>query len=84
MDQLQQENRELREEVSTLKDSLERLTAMMESMVAAQNQPPPPPPLQTPIQRTVISEIVSTPISVAPVVSVPQYSMPAGFPWGMC
>ena len=50
MDQLQQENRDLREEVSTLKDSLERLTDMMESMVAAQNQPPPPPPPQTPVR----------------------------------
>ncbi|XP_050897313.1 uncharacterized protein LOC127104153 [Lathyrus oleraceus] len=52
----------------------------MEALAAAQNQPPPPP--QTPLQRTVISEIVSTPIFVDPV-SAPQYHMPSGFPWGM-
>ena len=81
MDQLKQENRELREEVSTLKDSLERLSAMMESLVAAQNQPPSPPP--SPVQRTIISEIVSVPVSVAPAASVPQHSMPPDFPWSM-
>ena len=38
MSQLEQENQELGEEVITLKDSLERLTAMMDTLVAAQNQ----------------------------------------------
>lgn len=53
---------------------------MMEALVAAQNQPPPLP--RTPLQRTVISEIVSTPIFVA-LVSAPQHHMPSDFPWGM-
>lgn len=77
MDRLEQENRELRKELTTLRDSYERLTAMMETLVATQNQSPPP---QTPLQRTVISKIVSMPISVAQV-SAPQDHMPLGFPW---
>ena len=52
---------------------------MKETLVVAQNQPPPP---LTPLQRTVISKIVSTPISVAPV-NAPQHHMPFGFPLGM-
>ncbi|XP_050897015.1 uncharacterized protein LOC127103815 [Lathyrus oleraceus] len=52
----------------------------MEALVASQNQPPPPP--QTPLQRTVIFEIASKPISMAPVNS-PQHHMPTSFPWGM-
>ena len=71
MDDLEEENRELREEVSTLKESLENLDAVIESMAAAQNQ-----------QRTVISEVVAAPISDVPV-SSPRYNMPKGFPWGM-
>ena len=79
-DRLEQENRELREEVNTLRHNYERLTSMMETLVAAQNQPPPPP--QTPLQRTVIFEIVFMPIPMAPV-SASQHHMPYGFPWGM-
>lgn len=85
MDRLEQENSELHDEVTTLRDNYERLTAMMETLLAAQNQPPPPPPPpppQTPIQRTVISKIVSSPIFVAPI-SAPHHYMPSGFPWGM-
>jgi hypothetical protein len=46
MDHLEQENRELKEEVA-------RLTAMMESVLAAQSQSSPTP--STPPQRIVIS-----------------------------
>lgn len=46
MDRLEKENRELREEVTALRDSFGRLTTMMEALVAAQNQPRPP---QTPL-----------------------------------
>lgn len=67
MEQLEYENQDLREDVTSLKSNLERLTTMMETLVAAQNQPS----LET-IQRTVISEVVSMPISVAPV-NAPQY-----------
>ena len=47
MDDLEEENRELREEVSTLKESLEKLNVVIESMAATQNH-----------QRTVILEVV--------------------------
>ena len=39
MDNLEQENRELQEEVSTLKVGMTNLTNLMEALVAAQNQP---------------------------------------------
>lgn len=77
MEQLEQENQELMEEVTSLKGSLERLTTIMETLVATQNQPP-----SEPIQRTVISKDVSTPISVAPV-NTHQYQIQPNFPWGM-
>lgn len=80
MDQLEQENQELREEVNTLKETMERLSNMMEALVAAQNQPSSNS--QETIQRTVISEIVSTLVSVAPL-SALQYHMPSCFPWGI-
>ena len=73
MDQLEQENRELREEVTNLKDIMEKLNLMVETLTAAQNRP------STPLQRTVISEIVSSPIVGVPV-NVPQYQMPPNHP----
>ena len=76
MEQLEQENRELREEVTTLKDTMERLSLMVETLTAAQNRP------STPLQRTVISEIVPSPIVGVPV-NVPQYQMPPNRPLGM-
>ncbi|WJX66355.1 ASTRA complex subunit [Trifolium repens] len=77
MEQVEQENTELHGQVSTLQAEVERLSALVSSMVVAQNQPPTPPP-----QATVISEIVSTPISAA-FASIPQHIMPRGYPWGM-
>ena len=73
MDHLEQENRELKEEVA-------RLTALMESLMAAQSQSSPTP--STPPQRTVISEIVSSTVPAASAHFVPT-AMPTGFPWGM-
>ncbi|KAI5436522.1 hypothetical protein KIW84_022858 [Lathyrus oleraceus] len=73
MDYLEQENRELKEEVA-------RLSALMESFLAAQNQPSPTP--ATPPQRTVISEIVSSTVPAASAHFVPT-AMPSGFQWGM-
>lgn len=80
IDQLEQENRELRDEVTNLKDILERLNNMMEVMAVAQNQPSPNS--QETLQRTIIFEIVSAPVSITPC-NIPQYHMPIGRPWGM-
>jgi hypothetical protein len=73
MDHLEQENRELKEEVA-------RLTALMESFLAAQSQSSPTP--STPPQRTVISEVASSTVPAASAHFAPS-AMPAGFPWGM-
>ncbi|KAI5410017.1 hypothetical protein KIW84_055479 [Lathyrus oleraceus] len=73
MDHLEQENKELKEEVA-------RLTALMESFLAAQSQSSPTP--STPPQRTVISEVASSTVSAASANFAPS-TMPAGFPWGM-
>ncbi|CAK8565583.1 unnamed protein product [Lathyrus sativus] len=77
MDQLEQENRVLRDEVATLKENLERLNGIVEylsNQSALNNQE---------VQGTVISEIVSTLIPVVSTVAEVTYSMPPGFPWGM-
>ena len=58
MDQLEQENCELEEEVS-------RLTTIIEYFITTQSQAAQVP--ATPQQQTFISEITSTPVSVAPV-----------------
>ncbi|KAI5402070.1 hypothetical protein KIW84_066515 [Lathyrus oleraceus] len=68
MDHLEQENRELKDEVA-------RLTALMEQFLAAQNQPSPMP--ATPPQRTVIFEVAS---STVPAATPTFASMPASSP----
>src|SRR4051812_12665817 len=70
MEDFEQENEELREEINTLKATVERLSGMIEALVVAQNRPMPEEP-----QRIVVSEIVST--------TIPQYTMPPNRPWGM-
>ncbi|KAI5416877.1 hypothetical protein KIW84_041759 [Lathyrus oleraceus] len=64
-----------------LKDEITKLTVLMESVIAAQNQPSPSPTTPPPY-RTVISEIISSTVLVA-AASQPIPAMPAGFPWGM-
>jgi hypothetical protein len=78
MKAIEQENIELREEVTTLRAEMERISAQMASLVVAQNQPPP---LSTP-QTAIISEIDTTPVSAVPV-SAQQHIMPEGYPWAM-
>ena len=87
MENIKQENRELREEVSTLKIGMAHLTTMMENLVAAQNQARTPPVQNQTVsqpQVTVTSEVVSTPIPVNPFTTVDAgYQMQDGFPYGM-
>jgi hypothetical protein len=80
MEAIEQENTELREEVTTLREDMERLNALVDSLVVAQNQPLTPRPLNTQAQKIVISEIVTTLVSVAPVNTL-QYTMPESYPW---
>jgi hypothetical protein len=82
MDAIEQENIELREELTTLRADVERLNALVDSLVAAHNQPLTHRPLNTRAQTTIISEIVATPALVAPINTL-QYTMPEGYPWGM-
>ena len=77
MDNVEQENRELRKEVSALKASMANLTALMESLVAAQNQPPSVQP--QPTRATV--EAPTVPVSATP--AIIQNHMPQGYPWGI-
>ena len=82
MEDLEQENHELHEEVTTLRVRMEKLTALVESLMVAQNQPSTSAAeIQT--STTVVSEIVTAPTSVTQVNSLLQHQMPKGFPWGM-
>ena len=92
MENIEQENRELREEVATLKSGMAHLTSLMEALMAAQNQARTTPPVSTQAQTqdvsqpqvTVISEIISAPISVVPTTTIDaRYQLPPGYPWGM-
>ena len=71
MEHLEQENRKLKDEIA-------RLTTMMESVLAAQNQSSPTP-ITPPSQRIVISEVAT---STVPATQF-AITMPAGFLWGM-
>ena len=75
MENLEQENHELHEEVTALKADMANLTALMESLVAAQNQPP----LAQPQQTMVTSEALTVLVFVTPV-TVVQNRMPQGYP----
>jgi len=61
MDLIEQENQRLREEVTTLKGDLERLTAMVTTLMAAHNHPTVPLPTSTSLAQSNTSAI---PISI--------------------
>ena len=65
MDNLEQENRELHEEVSALKAGMDNLTTLMEALVGAQNQPPSVQPQPT----RATTEAPSILVSATPAVS---------------
>ena len=77
MDNLEQGNRELREEVSALKAGMANLTTLMEALVAAQNQPLSVQPQPT----RATTEALTISASVTP--TVVQNRMPQGYPWGI-
>ena len=72
MENLEQENRELREEVISLRTGMANLTTMVEQLVAAPNQPLPPPPSPRiiPSQQTIIiSELQDAHVYIVPMIS---------------
>jgi hypothetical protein len=73
MDQLEQENQALREELTSMKGEIEKLTAMMTVVLATQAQTSAP-------QVTGVS--VVQPTSTVST-TTPQHTMPEGYPWGM-
>ncbi|XP_058741750.1 uncharacterized protein LOC131614140 [Vicia villosa] len=88
MEDLEQENHEFRDEVTTLRVGVERLTALVESLVAARNQPSPPSSpcatqTQTEVQTTTICEVSTATVSMAPITGLSHYQMPNGYPGGM-
>ncbi|XP_058726476.1 uncharacterized protein LOC131597828 [Vicia villosa] len=88
MEDLEQENHEFRDEVTTLRVGVERLTALVESLVVARNQPSPPSSpratqTQTEVQTTTISEVSTATVSMAPITGLSHYQMPNGYPGGM-
>ncbi|KAI5440370.1 hypothetical protein KIW84_010025 [Lathyrus oleraceus] len=72
MEHLEQENKELKDEIT-------QLTAMMESVLAAQSQASLTP--VTPPQWIVISEVATSTMPTASAHFTP--AMSSGFPWGM-
>ena len=74
MDNLEQENCELREEVSALKVGLANLTTLIEALVVAQNQPPSVQPQPT---RENI-EVPTVPVFATP--AIVKNHMPQGHP----
>ncbi|XP_058755096.1 uncharacterized protein LOC131628252 [Vicia villosa] len=88
MEDLEQENHEFHDEVTTLRVGVERLTALVESLVAARNQPSPPSSpratqTQTEVQTTTICEVSTATVSMAPITGLSHYQMPNGYPGGM-
>ncbi|GAU51875.1 hypothetical protein TSUD_416600 [Trifolium subterraneum] len=75
MSNVEEENHMLREQVTTMQTEIEKLTSMVASLMATQNQAPAPVPQSS-------STFVPPPVSSAPF-STPQYVMPEGYPWGM-
>ena len=75
MDHLEQENQALREEVTSMKDEIERLTIMMTDILAAQAQAQASIPQLTNTSLVQLTSNVHT--------STPQFTMSEGYAWGM-
>src|SRR4051812_8981157 len=61
MEDFEQENEELREEINTLKGTVERLNSMVEALVVAQNRPTPEEPQRTVVPRLFLLPFLSIP-----------------------
>ncbi|GAU50278.1 hypothetical protein TSUD_409140 [Trifolium subterraneum] len=75
MNNFEEENHMVREQMTTMQTEIEKLTGMVASLMAAQNQVPAPAPQSS-------NTLAPPPISSAPL-SAPQFVMSEGYPWGM-
>ncbi|KAK2382842.1 hypothetical protein QL285_070355 [Trifolium repens] len=75
MDQLEQNTLALREEVTSMKGEIEKLTTMMTDILAAQAQ------AQASVPQLTDTSLVQPTSAV--LTSTPQFTMPEGYPWGM-
>jgi hypothetical protein len=73
MEQLEQENKALREEVTSMKGEIEKLTAMMTNVLASQ--------AHTSVPQVTGTSMVQPTTTVS--TSTHQLTMPEGCPWGM-
>jgi len=76
MERLEQENKELRERMTAMQTEVEKLTALVNILMAAQNQVSQP---TSTVQEPVISAIPSSTVFTG----TSQTIIPEGFPWGM-
>ncbi|GAU46722.1 hypothetical protein TSUD_100140 [Trifolium subterraneum] len=75
MSNFEEENHMLREQMTTMQTEIEKLTSMVTSLMAIQNQALAPVPQSS-------STFVPPLVSSAPL-STPHFVMPEGYPWGM-
>ncbi|GAU38054.1 hypothetical protein TSUD_146120 [Trifolium subterraneum] len=75
MNSFEEENHMLREQMTTMQAEIEKLTSMVASLIATQNQVSAPAPQSS-------NALVPPPVSSAPL-GTPQFVMPEGYPWGM-
>jgi len=77
MEHLEQENKELREKLTSMQVEMEKLTIMVSTLLAAQNQPSVPLPTSTSLAQLNTSVM---PISTV-FASTPQHTMVEGYLW---
>jgi len=78
MEHLEQQNKELRGKLASMQSEMEKLTAMVTTLMAAQNQTSVSRPISTIFEPVVFAIPVSTVFT-----SAPQCTMPGAYPWGM-
>ena len=76
MERLEQENKELREGMTAMQTEVEKLTALVNTLMAAQNQ-------VSQTTSTVLEPVISAIPSSTTVTGISQTIIPEGFPWGM-
>jgi len=76
MERLEQENKELREGMTAMQTKVEKLTALVNTLMAAQNRVSQP-------TSTVLEPVISAIPSLTTFTGISQTIILEGFPWGM-